>query len=109
MKKTTQEAEIGKKAEDENSERAKRMIEINFIFGLAIYALIFAVVFFTTLPFGVQTPDELGQKVQKGTNPSSPVKPLLWRKLFATAFISAIIFAVLYFVLTNPENNFVQR
>ncbi len=58
---------------------------------LAIYFVLWWVVLFTTLPFGIRSQDETSQTIQ-GTDPGAPVMPLIARKLIWTTIISAIIF-----------------
>jgi predicted secreted protein len=58
---------------------------------LAIYFVIWWLVFFVTLPFGVRTQQEDEEGVILGTVPSAPVKPMLLRKALATTLISALL------------------
>lgn len=62
--------------------------------AVAIYFLIWWIVLFTVLPFGVRTQEEAGE-VAEGTAPSAPARPMLRRKALITTGISAIIFIVL--------------
>ncbi len=60
---------------------------------LAIYFVLWWVVLFLTLPFGVRSQDEANQTIE-GTDPGAPVRALMARKLIWTTVISAIIFAI---------------
>jgi predicted secreted protein len=57
---------------------------------VAIYFVVWWVVLFAVLPFGVRTQEEEGDIVL-GTAHSAPVRPMLLRKALATTIVSAII------------------
>ena len=57
---------------------------------IAIYFVVWWVVLFAVLPFGVRTQDE-ADDVILGTASSAPMRPLLLRKAIATTIISAIL------------------
>jgi predicted secreted protein len=61
--------------------------------ALAIYFVIWWIVLFLTLPFGVRSQHEDGEGIA-GTDPGAPVMALMGRKLIWTTVISAVIFAV---------------
>jgi predicted secreted protein len=58
----------------------------------AIYFVIWWVVLFLTLPFGVRSQHEEGEAAP-GTDPGAPVMPRMARKLLWTTIISALVFA----------------
>ncbi len=60
---------------------------------LAIYFVLWWVVLFVTLPFGVRSQVE-GEETVPGTDPGAPVVTLMVRKLIWTTAISAVIFAI---------------
>ncbi len=62
--------------------------------ALAVYFVLWWVVLFAVLPWGVRTQDEQGEVVP-GSAASAPMRPMLVRKLVATTVVSAIIFAIL--------------
>jgi predicted secreted protein len=66
--------------------------------AFAIYFVLWWLVLFAVLPWGVRTQEE-GGEVVPGSNPSSPQRPMLGRKLIATTLISAAIFVALYGVI----------
>ncbi|MBZ0217420.1 MAG: DUF1467 family protein [Fimbriimonadaceae bacterium] len=68
--------------------------------GLATYFVIWWVTLFAVLPWRVKTQEESG-KVEPGTVPSAPEKPMLGKKLAATTLVASIIFALLYLTITN--------
>jgi len=61
--------------------------------ALAIYFLIWWIVLFAVLPFGVRTQEEAGE-VTEGTVPSAPSKPMLVRKALITTVVAGAIFAL---------------
>ncbi|NEV75868.1 DUF1467 family protein [Rhodopseudomonas sp. BR0C11] len=62
---------------------------------LAIYFVLWWIVLFVTLPFGVRSHAESeGEGPSPGTDPGAPVATLLARKALWTTLISAVIFAV---------------
>jgi predicted secreted protein len=61
--------------------------------AIAIYFIIWWVVLFAVLPFGVRSQEE-GGDVALGTDPGAPVAPRLWWKLLWTTAIASIVFAI---------------
>ena len=61
--------------------------------GVAIYFVLWWIVLFVTLPFGVRSQHEDGDGVP-GTDPGAPIKSQMGRKLIWTTIISAVIFAL---------------
>jgi predicted secreted protein len=64
--------------------------------GFAIYFVMWWIVLFVTLPFGVRSQHEDGDsagQVVPGTDPGAPVLPRMARKLIWTTVISAVFFA----------------
>jgi predicted secreted protein len=59
----------------------------------AIYFVLWWVVLFLTLPFGVRSQHEDGESVA-GTDPGAPIVTRMGRKLIWTTVISAMIYAV---------------
>ena len=67
------------------------------ITGIAIFFLIWWIVLFAVLPWGVRSQAE-GGEVAPGTDPGAPAIPNLRRKLIWTTVVSAVVFAVCYAV-----------
>lgn len=57
---------------------------------LAIYFVVWWVILFAVLPFGVHTQEEAGD-VTLGTTESAPMRPMLVRKALATTVVAAVI------------------
>jgi predicted secreted protein len=62
--------------------------------ALAIYFVIWWLVLFCVLPFGVRNPSEAGEGVEAGNDPGAPTVPALKAKLIWTTIVSAIVFAM---------------
>ncbi len=60
--------------------------------GFAIYFVVWWIVLFLTLPFGVRSQHEGGDSAP-GTDPGAPIASLMGRKLIWTTVISAVFFA----------------
>jgi predicted secreted protein len=68
--------------------------------AIAIYFLIWWVVLFAILPFGIRSQHESGP-VSEGTDPGAPTSALVWRRLLWTTIVSAIVFAGFAVVYIN--------
>jgi predicted secreted protein len=65
--------------------------------ALAIYFIVWWLVLFTVLPFGVKSQEEHGS-VAEGTDPGAPAIPRLGLRLIVTTVVSGIVFGALYVV-----------
>ena len=61
--------------------------------GIAIYFVLWWIVLFAVLPWGIRSQEESGAVVP-GTDPGAPTLPMLWRKLVWTTVASGVIFAL---------------
>ena len=66
--------------------------------ALAIYFIIWWVVLFAVLPFGVRNPSEAGETVEPGNDPGAPAVPALGRKLIWTTIVTTAVFAICWVV-----------
>ena len=73
---------------------------MNWFTGCVLYVLIWWVVLFAVLPWGIRSQQE-GGEIVPGTDPGAPAIPRLLRKLVWTTGVSAVIFAVCYVVYVN--------
>ena len=62
-----------------------------------IFFVVWWVVLFAVLPFGVKSQYEVGS-FEPGTDPGAPQRPLLLIKVGATTAISAVVVAIAYAV-----------
>ena len=67
--------------------------------AIAIYFLIWWLVLFAVLPWGVRSQHEEGE-VAPGSDPGAPVIPKLKRKLLWTTIVAGLVFALWYVVYT---------
>jgi predicted secreted protein len=72
---------------------------------IAIYFVLWWIVLFAVLPFGVRNAAEAGADVLEGHDAGAPVAPLLMKKAIATTLISALIFAVFYWLVASGNLN----
>ncbi|HSG94138.1 MAG TPA: DUF1467 family protein [Afifellaceae bacterium] len=68
---------------------------MSLISALAIFFIIWWLVLFAVLPFGVRSQHEAGD-FTLGTDHGAPERPQLARKFVITTAIAAIVFLVLY-------------
>jgi predicted secreted protein len=68
---------------------------MSIVFLVAVYFIIWWVVLFAVLPFGVRTQGEAGEVVP-GTPESAPVQFKLLNVMMITTVVSAVVFAVLW-------------
>ena len=60
--------------------------------AIAIYFVLWWVVLFAVLPWGIRSQEESGA-ISPGTDPGAPSIPALWRKLVWTTIATSIVFA----------------
>lgn len=69
---------------------------MGFATGLMVFFILWWVVIFTVLPFGVRTVEEEGGTVERGHAPSAPVRPMLLKKALITTAITAVLWLGVY-------------
>jgi predicted secreted protein len=65
--------------------------------AVAVFFLIWWVVLFAVLPWGIRSQHE-GGEIAPGTDPGAPTIPKLGRKLVWTTVVTSVIFAACYVV-----------
>lgn len=77
---------------------------MNWVTGLATYAIIWWLVIFMVLPWGVRRidPDDLG----KGEDPGAPEKPRMLMKIAVTTVVSGFVFGLVYLVVVSGVISF---
>ncbi len=73
---------------------------MGLVSAIAIYIIIWWLVIFAVLPWGVRNKHEAGV-VDDVADDAAPIEPGLGKKVIATTIISAIIFAGFYVVYTR--------
>jgi predicted secreted protein len=79
---------------------------MNWASALLVYVVIWWIVFFIALPFGVRPPDEAGEEVLPGNATSAPARPRLWLKVGITTLVSAALWGVAYFMIVTDAISF---
>jgi predicted secreted protein len=73
---------------------------VSITLGIAIYFVIWWLVLFAVLPWGVRSQEEQGE-VAHGTDPGAPAVPKLGVKLIGTTIVASLVFAALYAAYVN--------
>jgi predicted secreted protein len=68
--------------------------------AVAIFFLIWWVVLFAVLPWGIRSQQE-GGEITPGTDPGAPAAPKLGRRLAWTTVVAGVIFTVFYVVYAD--------
>jgi len=68
--------------------------------AVAVYLTIWWTVFLTILPLGVTSHAEAGIDPGDGGDPGAPVDPKLKRKFITTTWVSAILLAIVWVIMT---------
>jgi predicted secreted protein len=63
----------------------------------AIYFIIWWVVLFAVLPWGIRSQEETGN-VEPGTDPGAPALPRIWMRLVWTTAVATVIFTACYVI-----------
>lgn len=69
-------------------------------FGLAIYFMIWWIILFAILPFGMRRTQEEAGEVVPGSEPSAPDRPRFIRVIILTTIVATVIFSG-YLALRN--------
>ena len=75
---------------------------MNWFSGVLVYVMIWWVVLFTVLPWGVKVPDEH----EPGHATSAPAKPMLLRKFLVTSVIAAVLWVLVYYLIESDLISF---
>jgi predicted secreted protein len=74
---------------------------MSWVSAAAIYFVIWWLVLFTVLPFGVRNASETGEGVEEGNEPGAPIRHGLGWKMATTSVIAAGLFVVVYALLMS--------
>ncbi len=77
---------------------------MGWVSGIAVYIVIWWLVIFMVLPWGVQ-PIEPGD-VEKGHAASAPLRPRMLRKMAITTAISAVLWLIVYAIIQSDLISF---
>lgn len=67
--------------------------------AIAIYFVIWWIVLFAVLPWGVKNAHEAGEQMLEGNEPGAPVRHQMGKKALITTIVAGIVFAILYAAL----------
>ncbi len=70
---------------------------MNIASFIVVFVILWWVVFFVTLPWGVRRAEE----VEEGNDPGAPANPRLWLKAGITTVIAILLTAVAWWVITS--------
>lgn len=79
---------------------------MNWFSGVVVYVILWWLVFFMTLPFGIRAPHEVGEEPGQGHADGAPVKPRLWLKAGVTSLIAAMLWGVAYVLIVSDLISF---
>ncbi len=68
----------------------------NWVTVIAIYVVVWWLILFMVLPFGVRPPTDA--EMEPGQEPGAPVKPMMWRKIAVTSVIAAVVCVIFYYL-----------
>jgi len=74
--------------------------------GVVVYVILWWLVFFMTLPFGIRAPHEVGEEVGEGHAPSAPIRPRLWLKAGITTAVAAVLWFGAYWLISSDLISF---
>ena len=69
--------------------------------SIIIYVMIWWVVFFSVLPFGIKSNKEIFKNTIEGNDPGAPKNPKIAKKFLITTIITSILFIVIYYLVNN--------
>ncbi len=70
---------------------------MNLATGIVVYVMIWVVVLFLVLPWGVRIPES----VEKGHATSAPENPYIGLKFLVTTALSSVLWVIAYLILKN--------
>tara|TARA_Y100000816_G_scaffold221904_1_gene166893 strand:+ start:242 stop:496 length:255 start_codon:yes stop_codon:yes gene_type:complete len=73
--------------------------------SLVVYIVIWWIIFFSVLPFGIQSNKEAFKEKIEGIDPGAPKNPKIAKKFLITTIITSIIFIVIYYLVGNDLLN----
>lgn len=79
---------------------------MNWFSGIVVFLVLWWLVFFVTLPFGVRSAYEAGETVGEGHADGAPVKPRLWMKAGVTTIVTAVLWGIAYWLIASDMISF---
>ena len=72
--------------------------------GLAIYGVVWWIVLFAVLPFGIKP--QVEGEIVPGTDTGAPLAPQMWRKALITTLVAAIVWAFIAWIIIYQPFSF---
>ena len=66
--------------------------------SIVVYVIIWWIVFFSVLPFGIQSNKTVFKDSIEGSDPGAPKNPKIAKKFLITTIITSILFVVIYYM-----------
>ena len=79
---------------------------MTWVSAIVVYVIIWWLVFFMTLPFGLRPAHEAGEEVQPGNESDALMKPMLGTKMAVTTLIAGALWAGAYWLITSDLISF---
>ncbi len=73
--------------------------------SIIVYVLIWWIVFFSVLPVGVKSKNEVFKETIEGEDPGAPVNPKIAKKFLITTIITSLLFIVIYYLVNKDLIN----
>jgi predicted secreted protein len=73
--------------------------------GIIVFVIIWWMVLFMVLPFGVRTPEESNTEPGPGHAPSAPIRPRIGLKFALTTAVTVVLWGVYFVVAANDLLN----
>ena len=70
--------------------------------SIIVYVMIWWIIFFSVLPIGIESNNEIFKEKIDGNDPGAPKNPKIAKKFLITTLITTVIFSVIYY-LTKIE------
>lgn len=70
---------------------------MNPVSAVVVFIIIWWLVLFMVLPFGINQPDDL----EPGVDPGAPANPRLWAKIGVTTAVAAVIFVIVFWAFNT--------
>jgi predicted secreted protein len=71
---------------------------VDFLTGFAVYFIIWWLVLFTVLPWGMRSAHEEGAEVEAGNDRAAPVRVNMWRKFVITTLVALVVYGLYYWL-----------
>ena len=73
--------------------------------SIVVFVIIWWVIFFTALPIGIKHDNKRFNDNLDGIDPGAPKNPNVFKKFLYTTIITTVIFAGIYYIVTNDYFN----